>query len=488
MTTAASVSMNVNVTNNLDFGAGSAVTDAVLIVNENNCTAPSPTGSNFAAPFGTGCAGTDTRFQAPQYGVLATGNRLEWNSVDFPVPGASVTGIPVADCSLGGCFPAVTTIRVTSMRVNASQLGVPELPLVPSTQVIAFLSLTGPATISVQNNQLNVAVPILGLVSSWSPVALGAQCAGAELEASITAREGFATAFKTSGAPTFMPQMLRWESGYFAPGSNLGGGASQGTRLLLQFFDVPVGVEVSAPKVIETGNPLVTGDALRLQWVDGADAGGAGGTVSSDTGMLSVPLLGGSGAVVYEVTDTLTFRTESVEIPVFASWAEGVGAGEILATLSLAPVSTVFTSSAEAPEPRFVENNALHTLFGIEPCGGDPRVEIDSSPNTAIRRRLLQYRVRVTNDGPEWAGGVMASVDLPADFLVRRAIGCVEGATGWACDVGLLAPGASRILLFAGTVAPAASGGLTAFAQVSSDLADPNPANDSASLSVPLGP
>ena len=36
-----SVSLNVNITNNIDFGEGSDVSDAVLIINENNCTQPS---------------------------------------------------------------------------------------------------------------------------------------------------------------------------------------------------------------------------------------------------------------------------------------------------------------------------------------------------------------------------------------------------------------------------------------------------------------
>ena len=66
-------SYNANVTNNLDFGAGASVTDSVLIVNENNCESPSPTGSRFG-----GCGAQSEDVQDPQFGVLAAHNRLEW--------------------------------------------------------------------------------------------------------------------------------------------------------------------------------------------------------------------------------------------------------------------------------------------------------------------------------------------------------------------------------------------------------------------------
>ena len=268
-----SVSLNVNVTNNINFGGnGSAVTDAVMVINENNCTDPSPTGSAFGD-----CITPDPRFQDPQFGVLAAPNRLEWNEVSFPVPGASASGVPVLDCAIGapaippgsiasGCFPFNTTVRVTSLRANASQLGVPDSATFPSTQVTAFVSITGPTTIPVTNNVLNVAVPILGLIVSGPDAAQGLQCISQSDTGTITLREGFATAFKTIGVPTFTPGQTQWESGYYAPGSNNGGGASQGTRFILRFFNVPEGVTLSVPRYRQTGGASLpsSGDNLEI--------------------------------------------------------------------------------------------------------------------------------------------------------------------------------------------------------------------------------
>ena len=115
-------SLNVSVTNNRDFNAGfqDDTTDAVLVINENNCGAPTDRGARMDAlgvtdsGFEAGCTPPDSDFQDPQFGVLVTNNRLEWTGVQVPVPGF-------------GDFPEWTTIRLTSMRGNASELGIPDV-------------------------------------------------------------------------------------------------------------------------------------------------------------------------------------------------------------------------------------------------------------------------------------------------------------------------------------------------------------------------
>jgi hypothetical protein len=353
-----SVSLNVNVTNNINFGAGSSVTDAVLIVNENNCADPSSTGATFNS-----CGAPSVHVQDPQFGVLAADNRLEWNQVHFPYPGA-----PIPGTTPQAFYPFPTTLRISSVRANASQLGVPNAATFPSTQITAFLSITGPTTISVTNNVLNVAVPILGLITSGSTAITGLQCIDTEGSASISLKEGFATSFKTQGVPTFQTGQTQWESGYYAPGSNNGGGASQGTRFLLRFYNIPQGVSISVPKVVETGSSAVTGDALRLQWVSGADSNGGSGSVSSASDTLSVGLSGGFGSVTYEVMDDDPFRIETVAVPISVSWEAdtsndlpAVGSGQVSA--SFAPLSTIVRANAGAPEPRFLENTATPRTF-----------------------------------------------------------------------------------------------------------------------------
>ncbi|MCB0220552.1 MAG: hypothetical protein KDH09_12705, partial [Chrysiogenetes bacterium] len=348
--------LNVNVTNNINFD-GTNVTDSVLIINENNCADPVNTGATFST-----CGAPSPYVQDPQHGVLAATNRLEWNQVHFPYPGASVDDIGTA------FYPLVTTLRISSVRANASQLGVPNAATFPSTQITAFLSITGPTTIAITNNVLNVAVPILGLITSGSSAIAGLQCIDTEASASIRLREGFATAFKTQGVPTFQPGNTQWESGYWAPGSNNGGGASQGTRFLIRFYNIPQGVKIQVPKVIETGNSAITGDALRLEWVSGADANGGGGTVPHATDTLTIGLSGGFGGVTYEVLDDDPFRIEQVDVPIVVSWEAdttndlpAIGSGQVSA--SFAPLSTIVTANNAAPEPRFLENTATPRTF-----------------------------------------------------------------------------------------------------------------------------
>jgi len=187
----ASLSLNVNITNHKGFEASSEITDAVMIVNENNCTDPQPT-----PVFGV-CGSANPAVQDPQHGLLADVNRLEWEPFSFPVPGAAVPG--------GGTHPLVTTLRFTSIRANASQLGVPDPGTFPSEQIVAFVSLTGSINIPIGNNVLNVATPIRGMISNVTQQATGLQCFDGNTHAIVEIEEGFATAFKTKGNASFTP-------------------------------------------------------------------------------------------------------------------------------------------------------------------------------------------------------------------------------------------------------------------------------------------
>ncbi len=368
-----SVSLNVNITNNIDFGEGGDIAAAVLIINENNCTAPSALGATYDS-----CGAPSSQFQDPQFGRLADVNRLEWDEVDFPFPGV------IADPTQ---FPLITTLRVHSIRANASQLGVPDAATFPSTLITAFISITGPTNIPVNNNVLNVAVPILGLIVTPGDPVAGLQCIDASEHTEITLEEGFATAFKTIGFPTTTPGNTQTESGYWAPGSNNDGGASQATRFILTFHNIPDGVEVTVPTEIDHGqlqedddgdllevqaDPNVTGDFLKLVLIDGVDSDGAG--IGDDAGDGEISLSSGFGVAVYEVRDADPFRIESCDVEIWFEWETdtenelpAVGSGQMSA--SFAPLSTVFVADEDAPEPRFLDTSGdPATIITIARC------------------------------------------------------------------------------------------------------------------------
>jgi hypothetical protein len=216
-------------------------------------------------------------------------------------------------------------------------------------------------------------VPILGLIVTGPGSVTGLQCIDGEDLASITLREGFATAFKTLGVPTFTPGNTQWESGYYEPDSNNGGGATQATRFILRFFNIPQGVELVVPNYVAstTGAALPSSsDNLELFFVPNAGADGAGGSATSSmTGSNTVTISGGFGQAVYEVHDSNPFLVESVVVPLGVSFTAdttndlpAIGTGQI--SVSFAPISTVSTANAAAPEPRFVDTS------------GDPRTFI----------------------------------------------------------------------------------------------------------------
>jgi hypothetical protein len=368
------VQLNVNVTNNIS----GSVTDAVLIINENHCVTPQQLGSQYG---NDSCAAG--QFQDAQLGTKP-GNqntRLEWNDVSFPVPGA----IPVGD--EGNPFPVITTLRITSLRANASQLGIlAGNNQFPSAQITALVTITGPTSIALNNNILNIAVPIRGLIVTGGSSVSGLQCVEESDDYEITLKEGFATSFKTIGVPTFEPGQTQWESGYYAfdtdlGPSNKGGGASQGTQFRLHFEGVPDGVELTVPNfVCGTGADGVhpggfPGQGLELVRLSGGSlVSHSGAGCPGSSGSYDVPLSGGVADIYYEVVDTNSFVTESVTIPVSVSWTPdtandkpAVGTGLIGA--SFWPQSSVNTANASAPEPRFIETTGeLDEFVSVARC------------------------------------------------------------------------------------------------------------------------
>ena len=365
-------------------------------INENNCTAPVTVGgANIAvSPASPSCPGgtpaADQRFQDPQFGELASATRIEWNGIHFPIPNGPSEPFPAAiECDpsitslvtrsgdvVSECNPGQTVVRITSMRGNASQLGVPAIEGVPFSQIQAFVSITGPNTIPVSNNVLNVAIPLTGLLVDIDPddAPAGLQCEDESGHLTFTLSEGFATAFKTLGLPSFTPGNTQVEAGYFAPDSLAGGGASQSTRFLLRFFNIPEGVNVAVPLWLDCRDDDADGfiggddddtDFLTIHALDCDEVGDGCGEATDDDGNVEVDIDGGFGSIVYEVDDDDPIANEDCTVPVWFDWTPDTendlpapGTGQLAVTF--APLSTVFNAADGEPVPRFIDT------------GGDP--------------------------------------------------------------------------------------------------------------------
>ncbi len=336
------VQLSVPVTNNIGFGEGGDITDAVLIVNQNDCNTPSAVGNDH------GCGGA---YQDPQYGrLLGDGRTIAFNGVSLPFPGGANASAP------GGVNPDITRIRITSMRGNASYLGVPQEGR-PSL-ISAHLEAQPPTSIVLSRDRVAVAFAWRSLIRISEEPVQGLHCVddGPQI-ATLTFREGFASAFKTIGVPSDGVGFAGfWESGYWAPGSNNNAGASQATQFLVSFSDIPDGVTVKARKSYSNGDRLL----LTL----------LGETCGDISELELAPDSEGNTELVYEVCDTNPIAREDIEMGFTTEWdPENPPAfGEATLGVSFHPIGGSGVTSAEDPEPRFVDTSDSETFLIMQRC------------------------------------------------------------------------------------------------------------------------
>lgn len=212
------LTLDANVANNRIFGAPlgnggplvvvgrSNITDAVLTVNENTADGPFATPNYLTGPGGAG--------QSPQYGLLTGSKTLTWNGVFLPVPGVAGN-------------QDVTTIRITDIQVNLAR---PDIP------VGAKLAMRPPGYRLTQNG-IEWDASALATV----PMPLPNPPPGFGLGA---VNRPVSIALKIN--PVVSPD-LKINLEVSPPTSGLG---SAGTRLALQFTNIPSGASVWLPPVI----------------------------------------------------------------------------------------------------------------------------------------------------------------------------------------------------------------------------------------------
>ena len=347
-------------------------------------------------------------------GRRASDNSLVWTGVPIDPPGSVGTRI----------------IRITNVRANANQLGVSST-LIPS-QIVMFISATGSQGITINNPQQVVAFVTPGLAFSLRQVTSstasngtaifgvgdGLDSAGRtffqcnavnkDLAGDNTKtvpqgpafwarfREGFASSFKHRGGNNYIapgptgsgsgnPNLFT-ESGFTVPAFGPGniGLASNGTRLMLRFSNIPAGVSVFVGTRTENARAVL---------LSGVDANGDGqsnifvptGTTSFayavdslgapiTIGIAPITVSGGTATAVYEVVPgNDPNNTENFQVPVVIAYSPNTannlpGLGNMTVTGSFAPLSTVGTQSETASIPRFADVNTARTGIAIIPC------------------------------------------------------------------------------------------------------------------------
>ena len=323
-----SVTLNASVTNAISSGPGGDISDAVLVVNGNECATPSASGSTYGS-----CDAPLATVQDPQFGRLTGVTSLTWTNVSLPYPG---------DVPPGG-----STLEIRGIRANASQvrLGGGSSSGAP---VAAALELRSASGVALRNASLRLANSLTGIRLAVAHTEPGAACGGdSRGTATVVVQEGFASAFR-AGSEAALP--------------------AEPTRVMLDIQDVPDGVDLRLPSFVACHQPDFDGsagtslDSLALALVDGHDAAGAGGSAEDSGAGSDVPvrLEDGVGRAVYEVVADDPGQVEDCHIPVlFETSDQRVGSARATFAASFAPRSAVPGADASAPSPRFAPALAL---------------------------------------------------------------------------------------------------------------------------------
>lgn len=416
-------------------------------------------------------------FQASVFGV----NKLLFNHIPITQQGPN----------------GQTTMRLTNLRVNASQIGL-STGQIPS-QILASITVTG--LLGPVLNDLQVVGFIQPGMSSavLSPADTHAglafpQCTGQNtgLRQSTSATggavsfnvkfsEGYASAFRTRvstlvsmGNPpqSFPGYPYSTESGFYnlslpvIGGADGAGLATQGTRLMARFANVPVGVSVyvtTAPVASTGGSPPPGYLPLDARLIS-TDANGAGPytpVIATSTvigngqtiGIAPITLVNGSGTAVWEVVSASPFNLESISFGTLLAYTSGdpTALGTATITRTFAPLSTDTTMSS-AIVPRFIDNPVANT-FQVYSCGApvpDIAVTTFGAPATASLGSKVPVTSTITNRGGSDAGPFRVSISVYADqnlithasrfqFLYCAYAGLAAGSTA-SCNGDLMLP------------------------------------------------
>lgn len=366
--------------------------------------------------------------------TLLAPNAVAFNGLTFTVPAGSNT-----------------TLRITNLLANASQLGLPE-----QRPITAFLGFNGSTNFVVPNSAFTVALTKRGLLATFSST--GVRCAGSPLPATINLLNLFAAGTR------FFP--TRATEGFASAFQKKDTASDSGTRIIVGYSGFPAGARLFVPDVVVGSSglqPTAGGDlglrpsggqyapggagSLLLARVLGTDPNGAGGAPvytpgAAGSGTVSfnsageVGLLNGSGIAVYEVMDSNPALQESAQFPTFLGLA-GTGGISVVAgqSISLAPVSTVAQASAGDPIPRFAPIPPASDCGFLQDCNAAyfPALLVSPATLTFSATAGSSYQVsyvRINNTGGgllNWTATV--SYQSGAGWLTIDSPSAVNNAT-----------------------------------------------------------
>lgn len=356
--------LNTNVTSRLITGG----TEALLLIDE-------PTAAiQTLCPGGTICTVTSANGNGTGNYTGGSSRPNVWQAIQATGSTNSLTwlGVPVDPPGTAGN----RVIRLVNVRANANQLGVSST-LIP-TSINMFISISGTGSLALTNPQLTVAFVQPGMTFTSNAGSFN-QCEPQNMRSfELRFQERFGTAFRHNNpniaaiADQEVPGSIYNTESMFSnkelntAGNFPAGIATQGTRLIARFSNVPSNITLSV------ANQATNAAGDRATLVTGHDANGAGGTVTygAASGTTTVTLTSGAGVAVWEVVESNPGQISRLDILAYITYSNNPlpGLGTATVTGNYAPTSTVITASSTAPVPRFVDNPQSATTFTITSC------------------------------------------------------------------------------------------------------------------------
>jgi hypothetical protein len=354
----------VNATNN--------TTEALLLIDE-------PTPSQFKL-------GTNV-FQ----GTLINATTMTFGSIPITAPGQQGPRI----------------LRVTNLRADAKSLGL-STTLIP-TQVVGMISAPG---IALSPPVLTLAYVMraktfdLRTAAETGAASLTFQQSGGATAGTVNyvARfsESFSTAFRKRAlaAQDGVGYLYSTESMFFSTvfpttnGLNQAGQATQGTRLMARFQNVPAGVTLHVTTTNVNSGTL----SARLAATDSTGTGAYQATSQSGTatyngstyGVAPVALANGNGIAVWEVLASSPQAVEDARFGIVAAYSAPL-AGSATVTGVLAPFNGLNTADSTSPVPRFNEVQCTQAS-----CIGVPvAIQTVSGDQTVVAGRAASFPMQV---------------------------------------------------------------------------------------------
>ena len=301
-------------------------------------------------------------------GVQTASNTIQFNGVTIVQPG------------MGGS----RIYRFTNVRVNVSQLPVGgnvqlsvsaagPVPLPVGTQVVGTVGAPTPFDVRTCDDSQGGFTNLQQATSQNASLASGSSNFG-NFAFNVRFAAAVVGAFRRRIAPTQDPTAIdtqyNSESGFVdtAALGNNAGIATQGTRLMSRFTNLPAGI-----RLFVTTQPLNSASALTPSFAANlisTDANGAGAStpvLSSGTGncpitgatapIAEIPIVNGSALAVWEVTASSLSAPEKVSFGVVVAYnaapPSSPSIGSASASGTLGPISTTSAASDTAPRPRY---------------------------------------------------------------------------------------------------------------------------------------